>query len=283
MEKDKDKEKGKEPEIFRRADEFLGVFHKGIEFTNDLLKENERLRFALAQAIEQARAGHKGPSSPELSKLRQQLDEMKAEREAMLNRYKVVEEENKDFASRYVEVEEENNNLANLYVASYQLHSTMDLNEVLRIISEIILNLIGSDHFAILTRSDEEPVLNVAAAETMDPSIKKIPLGEGIIGKTAQTGEPFIVEDLNQPIVSSPDRPIACIPLKIHDGVIGVIAIFDLFEQKKQRLTRVDHELFSMLGGHAATAIFSAMLYSRSQRSLSTIKGFLGLMTNKAA
>jgi hypothetical protein len=25
------------------------------------------------------------------------------------------------------------------------------------------------------------------------------------------------------------------------------------------------------------------MLYSRSQRSLSTIKGFLGLMTNKAA
>ncbi|HET8760874.1 MAG TPA: GAF domain-containing protein [Nitrospiria bacterium] len=276
-------EKDKEPEIFRRADEFLGVFHKGIEFTNDLLKENERLRFAVAQMAEQAKAAQKSTPSAELTRLRQQIDELAAEREAILNRYKLVEEENKDFASRYVEVEEENNNLANLYVASYQLHSTMDLKEVLRIVSEIILNLIGSDHFAILTRDEEEPVLHVAAAETMDPKVEKIKLGEGMIGRVAQTGEPFVQEDLEHTVVSSPDRPIVCIPLKIHDTVIGVIAIFDLFEQKRKRLTRVDHELFSMLAGHAATAIFSAMLYTRSQRSLSTIKDFLGLMKNKAA
>lgn len=276
-------EKDKEPEIFRRADEFLGVFHKGIEFTNDLLKENERLRFALAQLTEQLKAAQKGSPSTELSRLRQQLEELTAEREALLNRYKLVEEENKDFASRYVEVEEENNNLANLYVASYQLHSTMDLKEVLRIVSEIILNLIGSDHFAILIRDDEEPVLNVVAAETMDPKVKKIAIGQGTIGRVAQTGDVFVQPDLEHGKVGSPDHPIVCIPLKIHGSMIGVIAIFDLFEQKKKRLTRVDHELFSMMAGHAATAIFSAMLYTRSQRSLSTIKGFLGLMKNKAA
>src|SRR5574341_389380 len=276
-------EKDKEPEIFRRADEFLGVFHKGIEFTNDLLKENERLRFAVAQMREQLKAAQKAVPAAELSKLRRQLEELTAEREALINRYKLAEEENKDFASRYVEVEEENNNLANLYVASYQLHSTMDLNEVLRIVSEIILNLIGSDHFAILVRDDEEPVFNVVAAETMDPKVKKIALGQGTIGRVAQTGEMFVQDDLEHAMVGSPDHPIVCIPLKIHGSVIGVIAIFDLFEQKKKRLTRVDHELFSMMAGHAATAIFSAMLYTRSQRSLSTIKGFLGLMKNKAA
>jgi len=278
MEKDKDKE----PEIFRRADEFLGVFHKGIEFTSDLLKENERLRFAVAQLNEQLKAVQKGVPTSEVSRLRQQLDELTAEREALLNRYKLVEEENKDFASRYVEVEEENNNLANLYVASYQLHSTMDLEEVLRIVSEIILNLIGSDHFAILIRDDEEPALNVVAAETMDPKVRKIPIGHGTIGRVAQTGEVFVQDDLEHAVVASPDQPIVCIPLKIHGGVIGVIAIFDLFEQKRKRLTRVDHELFSMMAGHAATAIFSALLYTRSQRSLSTIKGFLGLMKKAA-
>lgn len=276
-------EKDKEPEIFRRADEFLGVFHKGIEFTSDLLKENERLRFAVAQLTEQLKAAQKGSASAELSQLRQQLVELAAEREALMNRYKLAEEENKDFASRYVEVEEENNNLANLYVASYQLHSTMDLGEVLRIVSEIILNLIGSDHFAILIRDDEEPVFNVVAAETVDPKVKKIALGQGTIGRVAQSGEMFVQQDLERAIVGSPDHPIVCIPLKIHGSVIGVIAIFDLFEQKKKRLTRVDHELFSMMAGHAATAIFSALLYTRSQRSLSTIKGFLGLMKNKAA
>jgi transcriptional regulator with GAF, ATPase, and Fis domain len=276
-------EKDKEPEIFRRADEFLGVFHKGIEFTSDLLKENERLRFAVAQLSEQLKAAQKGSPSAELSQLRQQLAELVAERAALMNRYKLAEEENKDFASRYVEVEEENNNLANLYVASYQLHSTMDLSEVLRIVSEIILNLIGSDHFAILIRDDEEPVFNVVAAETVDPKVKKIALGQGTIGRVAQSGEMFVQQDLERAIVGSPDHPIVCIPLKIHGSVIGVIAIFDLFEQKKKRLTRVDHELFSMMAGHAATAIFSALLYTRSQRSLSTIKGFLGLMKNKAA
>lgn len=275
-------EKDKEPEIFRRADEFLGVFRKGVEFTQDILKENERLRFALVQMTEQLKAAQKSGSTPDLSKLQQQVMELTAEREALLNRYKLVEEENKDFAVRYVEVEEENNNLANLYVASYQLHSTMDLKEVLRIVSEIILNLIGSDHFAILVRDDEQPVLTVVAAESVDPRVQKVKVGEGIIGRVAQTGEMFIQSDLEHAAVSSPDHPIVCIPLKIHDDVIGVVAIFDLFEQKKKRLTRVDHELFSMMAGHAATAIFSATLYARSQRSLSTIKGFIGLMTSQA-
>ncbi|MEO5656054.1 MAG: GAF domain-containing protein [Nitrospiria bacterium] len=275
-------EKDKDPEIFRRADEFLGVFRKGVEFTQDILKENERLRFAVVQVTEQLKTAQRDGSTPDLSKLQQQVMELTAEREALLNRYKLVEEENKDFAVRYVEVEEENNNLANLYVASYQLHSTMDLKEVLRIVSEIILNLIGSDHFAILVRDDEQPVLTMVAAESVDPRVQKIKVGEGIIGKVAQSGEMFIQSDLEHAAVSSPDRPIVCIPLKIHNDVIGVIAIFDLFEQKKKRLTRVDHELFSMMAGHAATAIFSATLYARSQRSLSTIKGFIGLMTSQA-
>jgi transcriptional regulator with GAF, ATPase, and Fis domain len=182
-----------------------------------------------------------------------------------------------------VDVEEENNNLANLYVASYQLHSTMDFKEVLRIVSEIILNLIGSDHFAILVRDDETPVLTVVAAEGGDPGFRKIKLGEGILGKVAESGEMYVQQDLEHALTGSPNHPIVCIPLKIHHDVIGVIAIFDLFEQKKKRLTQVDHELFSMMAGHAATAMFSATLYARSQRTLSTIKGFIGLMSEKAA
>jgi len=38
-------------------------------------------------------------------------------------------------------------------------------------------------------------------------------------------------------------------------------------------------ELFNMLGGHAATAIFAAKLYSQSERKLNTIQGFIDLLT----
>jgi hypothetical protein len=34
-----------------------------------------------------------------------------------------------------------------------------------------------------------------------------------------------------------------------------------------------------MLGGHAATAIFAAKLYSQSERKLNTIQGFIELLT----
>jgi len=236
----------------------------------------------VVQLTEQLKAAQKGLGSQDVAKLQQQVMALTVERETLLNKYKMVEEENKDFAARYVDVEEENNNLANLYVASYQLHSTMDFKEVLRIVSEIILNLIGSDHFAILIRDDETPVLTVVAAEGTDSSFRKVKLGEGVLGKVAQSGEMYVQQDLEHAMTGSPNHPIVCIPLKIHNDVIGIIAIFDLFEQKKKRLTQVDHELFSMMAGHAATAIFSATLYARSQRTLSTIKGFIGLMSEKA-
>ena len=60
--------------------------------------------------------------------------------------------------------------------------------------------------------------------------------------------------------------------------MIGVIVIYKLLEQKS-RFAEVDYELFTLLAGHAATAIFSSKLYSESERKLSTIQGFLDLMT----
>ena len=56
----------------------------------------------------------------------------------------------------YVEIEEENNNLANLYVASYQLHSTLDSSEVLKVVLEIVINLIGAEIFCGLRLRRED-------------------------------------------------------------------------------------------------------------------------------
>jgi hypothetical protein len=42
-------------------------------------------------------------------------------------------------------VQSQNDSRLNLYVASYQLHSTLNPGEVVRVIHEIILNLIGAE------------------------------------------------------------------------------------------------------------------------------------------
>ncbi len=271
--------KGDTENLFARAEEFLQIFKKGAEFTQELLKENERLRFRILKLQEEVKALKKGAANPDVEELRRRVKELEREKEELLRRFKEVEEENKDFAAKYVEVEEENNTLANLYVASYQLHSTLDFHEVLQIIMEIIINLIGAEIFAILLLDEKTRKLNAVAAEGVElEDIPPISPGEGIIGEAAEKGENYLCQSIGPFRIFDPEKPIAAIPLKIKDKTIGVIAIYKLLQQK-ERFTDLDRELFTLLAGHAATAIFSARLYSESERKLSTFQGFIELLT----
>jgi len=267
----------KEPGIVKKAEEFLQMFRKGEEFTKELLKENEKLRFRIAQ-LEDAVARSADESRIKLYEER--IKNLEEEMNSLRERYRQVEEENKDFASKYVEVEEENNALANLYVASYQLHSTLDFNEVLRIVLEIVINLIGAETFVILLIDDRtNEIIPVAAEGVSIDMVPKVRIGEGIIGAVVKEGESYFAADTGSGDVASLS-PIVCIPLKIKEHVIGVIAIFSLLVQKSS-FTNVDYELFNLLAGHAATAIFSARLYCQSERRLTTLQGFLDLLREK--
>ncbi|MBI3754750.1 MAG: GAF domain-containing protein [Deltaproteobacteria bacterium] len=271
-----------EKNIFSRAEEFLQLFKKGADFTQELLKENERLRFKVVQLEEEKRlvsvsgAGSSGKLAAELNKRIQTLEQ---EMQKLLQRHREVEAENKDFANRYIEIEQENNNLANLYVASFQLHSTLDFKEVLQIIQEIIINLIGGEIFGVLLLDEKTNELTAVATEGVDKEeIPLIKIGVGIIGGVAKSGENYFIDEIKPFEKFNPLSPIVCIPLKIKEHVIVVIAIYKLLQQKP-KFSELDYELFTLLAGHAATAIFSSKLYSESERKLSTIQGFINLLT----
>jgi transcriptional regulator with GAF, ATPase, and Fis domain len=269
--------------LSKKVEDFLNVFKKGEEFTQELLKQNETLRFKIAQLESSTR--HSGPvSGTNLSALERRLQALEEENRELLDKFRIVEEENKDFANRYVEVEAENNNLANLYVASYQLHSTLDFSESLKIILEIVMNLIGAEEFSIMMLDEKTNELAIVAQEGMSSQARQgIKLGKGTIGAAAKSGEAYYRQG-NPSDLSGVDyeHPLICIPLKIKEHVIGVIAIYKLLVQKPE-ITAVDYELFSMLAGHAATAVFSSQLYSYSERKLSTIQSFLDLLKDKTA
>ena len=261
-----------------RAEKFLEIFTKGKEFTEELIRENQRLRYRVA-ALET-----EGVAPEEVQRLRDQVTHLTEENRRIQQRFREVEEENKDFANRYIEIEEQNNNLANLYVASYQLHSTLDFREVIQIVQEIVINLIGAEAFAILLLDEKTNELKTIAFEGDDvmPGLGQIStrLGEGVMGNVARTGESYYVNqdiDAEQGTITL-EKPLAAVPLKIKEHVIGLIAIYKLLQQK-DAFSAVDYELFSLLAAHAATAIFSSKLYSQSERKLNTIQSFLDLLT----
>jgi transcriptional regulator with GAF, ATPase, and Fis domain len=264
-----------------RAEDFLQMFKKGAEFTQDLLKENERLRFRiikLEETLKDVAQGEAGATTPEAVRLLKKIEELEREKDEILGRIRQVEEENQDFANRYLEIEDENNMLANLYIASFQLHSTLDFKEVLQIILEIVINLIGAEEFGILLLDEKTNRLEPVACEGLELNqLPSVQVGVGIIGEAVKTGENYFIDSLSG-YQRDFLKPVVCIPLKIKDHVIGVIVIYKLLIQK-EKFNNVDYELFSLLAGHAATAVFSSRLYSESERKLSTIQGFIDLLT----
>ena len=267
-------------DLFVKGKDFLEMYNKVAEFTKELVEQNAELKRRLKelqQEREQILSGGRG--EPE-RKLLKRLEQLKRERQGILDRYHQKEEENKDFFERFVEIENENNNLANLYVASYQLHSTLDFHEVLDIITEIIINLIGAQTFGVWLLDEKKNLLQPVKAEGVSlQNLPAIAVGEGIVGSVAQAGEVWYREQWSRQEVLQLDQPLVCIPLKIKDRVIGVIVVFRLLPQK-ERLVKVDYDLFTLLAAHAATAIFGARLYSDSVRKRTTIKGFLDLLTH---
>lgn len=268
----------KDNEQNQRAEDFLQIFKKGAEFTQDLMKENERLRFQNLELVEKNKALQGGGVAGGDKQLQQRIEKLESEKKEILDRIKQVEAENIDFANRYIDIENENNMLANLYIASYQLHSTLDFKEVQQVILEIVINLIGAEEFSIMLLDETTNKLTSVACEGLDNSeLPQIELGEGIIGEMAKTGENYFIDE-PEGYTRDFHHPLVCIPLKIKEHVIGVIVIYKLLVQK-EKFTDVDYELFTLLAGHAATAIFSSKLYTESERKLSTIQGFIDLMT----
>jgi len=262
-----------------RGEEVLALFARGAEFTAELLQENERLRRELMHFRDEQSTVAQNPV--EWEKLRVELvnriESIEAEYVSVRERLEQVEAENSHFAERYIEIEEENNNLANLYVASYQLHTSLELDEVLGIVKEIAINLIGAATFAIYTVDDPSSELGVVAWEGDDIGrFPRFEIGVGPMGEALRREESVFPDDVEQ---DGGDIPLVCIPLVVQGNPIGGIAIFSLLDHK-DGFSDLDRELFSLLGGHAATAIFASRLYAMSERKLNTIQGFIDLLAD---
>lgn len=211
--------------------------------------------------------------------LEEECAKLRTEQDEAMRRIGELEQENLEFANQLVQVEDVNNNLTNLYIASSRLHSTLDREETLEIIKEVVINFIGAEKFAIFLVDKATDTLHFETGEGFGPAedFPDISLGEGVLGETAASRENYFSEGAVSGGSDDLLEPIVAIPLMIHDQLIGLLAIYRLFIQKEQ-LESIDYQLFSMLGEHAASALFSSTLYSKSERKRQTYQGFVDLL-----
>ncbi|HEU4521561.1 MAG TPA: GAF domain-containing protein, partial [Thermoanaerobaculia bacterium] len=225
------------------------VWEDAARYTRDLLRDNHRLRAAVASLEADNRRlradlDHQYETHRlETSELRLQLHDLEAESRRHLD--------------DYLDVEQQNTNLANLYVASHRLHSSLVRTEVLAGIEEIIVNLIGSEELAIIEVDQVTGHPRIALAFGL--SVQKYEdLPSSVHARVEACFESRQVwvrqgAERRHPVT-------ACIPLLIDGRVTGAIVILGLLQQKSD-VDPVDVELFSLLATQAATALYAATLH----------------------
>jgi hypothetical protein len=224
-------------------------------FAQGLIGEVERLRVQVA-ALESEKEG--------LASQLRDVETVIRANDALRAQIEGIKAETEGYSSRYAEVEQQNSNLANLYVASYRLHGTLDRAEVIAAIQEIIANLVGSEEAALFEIDPDKQALELVASFGVDrDQCPPLPVGSGLIGLTARTGEILVVDPSQvSGATGLESRLTACIPLKLDGTVTGVIAIFGLLPQKGG-IEDLDRELFDLLATQAAFALYCTGLHAK--------------------
>lgn len=283
-------------DLKRERDAFIQqFFRKGAQFTEELLKENERLREQLdgVEGDNDKLRAHLA-SDAAIRDLLTKVEALEQEKQDLLKSTARADSVKESYGTQYSEVENELASFANLYVATAQLHAARSVRSVLRVLKELLAQLLGAAAFAVYFVSDDGSELVSIASEGVPlADVARFPTGQGALGRAFSGGEivftagvspessprssrrapPRPGRDLTQ---SSIDDPACVIPLSLDGKTIGVIAIFGNLPQKTD-FVQTDRELFKLLGAQAAPALVNARLFTDAGRKIPGIQAFLDL------
>ena len=151
-----------------------------------------------------------------------------------------------------------------------ELSSILNLDELLGRIAELLRRLIDYQMFSILLLDSSGEKLQHRFSLRFNENVQtkqEIPLGRGLVGRAAQSGEAILVPDVSQDpryIESNPEtRSELVVPLIFKDKVIGVL---DLEHTRRGFFTDDHRRTMVTLAAQVAIAIENARLYEEIAR-----------------
>ena len=164
-----------------------------------------------------------------------------------------------------------------LTAATATLSAPVSHSRLLEMIVETAAHLITSRSAALFLIDEEtqELVFEVALGNKADEVKKfRVPLGTGIAGLVAVTGQPMAISDAQSDPRQAADiakavdyqpESLLCVPLFFDDRIIGVLELLD--RVGRPSYTPEDMEALGLFAGQAAVAIAQ----SRTQKQLAAL------------
>jgi nitrate/nitrite-specific signal transduction histidine kinase len=202
------------------------------------------------------------------------LGELRGEQQRQAAQVRELEADVQELQQMLLASERQAAQLANLYVATYQLHASLELDDVRKAICEIAVNLLGAARYALLARDDDGGRFEVVAGSE--------PRGAPFDGRVYPGGDPLVDAALADGVTrldAADDGALAVVPLVAQGAVTGALVILGLLPQKAS-LSVDDRELIDVLAAHAASALLAARMFHERTRKLRTLEGLMQLLQN---
>jgi len=173
--------------------------------------------------------------------------------------------------------------MAALYATSQLITGRLDLASVLDRISRSVTALIGSTGCAIgLLDAPGTSLVNAAAHgfRTDEWRALALPVGEGLMGRCAETGQAIRVDDVRHDARSARRdvderegiRSMLCVPLRVGGRQLGVISAFST---RRAAFTAHHQRVLEAFAEQAAIAIQNAQLFEQSVSSARETRALL--------
>jgi sigma-B regulation protein RsbU (phosphoserine phosphatase) len=155
-----------------------------------------------------------------------------------------------------------------LVEASYALHSTLDLDELLGRILNAAVEGVQADRGTVFLLSDDRTEIWSRVMRGEQELEIRLPLAHGIAGTVAATGQTIRIDDAYGDRRFDPTwdersgyrtREILCTPIRNRRGEIA--GVFQLLNKPDGGFTAEDEEYLSALSVHAALAVENARLH----------------------
>ncbi len=188
-------------------------------------------------------------------------------------------------ARLYEAAEHRAEELATLNEIAHTVTSTLDLQNVFKLVMEKIGEIFRVERGSLLILDEQTQELYFAwtlaehVEELNELADFRVKLGQGIVGCVAQTGEPAIVHDVEQDprhyaavsqAVGFNVRSILCVPLVFKGRVIGAIELLNKIEG---HFGQEDIGRLNAIAAPVAIAIENARLYDEERRRAEELAG----------
>jgi len=183
---------------------------------------------------------------------------------------------------------EERKNLLALIGVGQAINSSLELDEVLRIVMDKIVSLTGAERGFLMLREESGQMQTRVARNWGQESLNEseyavsrtviqrvIDAGEAILTTNAQEDPSFGGQES---IIAFNLRSILCVPLKVKNDLIGVIYADNRI--RSGIFSETEMTLLAAFANQAAIAIENARLFASLRRTLSEVTGLKNMMDN---